>query len=263
MTVGMLAVQQLHERPIGDGAGHVAQLRQPMEPKLPHAREVGLAQATAAPPCRRAASAPAPAKRLSTVTLSSAASDPMSESSCAPIARQRLVHLDRRAAAAALVQHVHGDRRQPLLAGRIVGRSAPDQQHQRHDRNRRMANGPDAQAARQRRFLDGGKRNGRGRARLGQPRSVDADRLDRLTIRPPASNRECASFGTAPRHDAERDTAPVAEIPPDDRLQRFRSSPPDSGRGRGRRTRGRRRTCCTHSADRISRRNRRPSGGEI
>ena len=39
-------------------------------------------------------------------------------------ARQRLVNLDRRSVAAALVQHVDGDRREPFLPGRIVGRAA-------------------------------------------------------------------------------------------------------------------------------------------
>ena len=44
MAVRMRAVEQLEERAVGDGAGHVAQLRQPVQPQLPHAREVVLPQ---------------------------------------------------------------------------------------------------------------------------------------------------------------------------------------------------------------------------
>ena len=40
----MRAVEQLQERAIGDRAGHVAQLGQPVQPQLADAREVGLAQ---------------------------------------------------------------------------------------------------------------------------------------------------------------------------------------------------------------------------
>ena len=89
-------------------------------------------------------------------------------------ARERLVHLDRRAAAAALVEHVGGHRGQPFLARRIVGRAAA------HAAASAVTTGidgwrdrPDPQAVRQRRLLDRGKRERPRRTGLRQARAVD------------------------------------------------------------------------------------------
>ena len=122
----MRAVEQPEERAIGDRAGHVAQLRQPMQPQLPDAHEVRFAQRR---PRDHVGEQPRPrsAKRLSAVTLSErrVGADVGVELRAEP--RERLVHLDRRAIAAAFVEHVGGERREPVLARRIATtrRAAP------------------------------------------------------------------------------------------------------------------------------------------
>ena len=84
VAVRMRAVQQPDERAIGDRARHVAQLRQPVQPQLAHALEVGLGERRPRDDVGEQRAAPGSVKRLSAVIVSSAASEPMSESSCAP-----------------------------------------------------------------------------------------------------------------------------------------------------------------------------------
>ena len=209
VAVRMVAVEQPDERAIGDRARHVAQLRQPMQPQLAHPLEVGLGAATAAPPCRRAATAPAPAKRLSAVTRrAAAASEPMSESSCAPIARQRLVHLDRRAR-----------RRCPRRACRRVIAASPSLPGGSSAAPRRtssvsvttgiagVTHGPDAQAVRQRRLLDR-RKDERGASGPGSGRrdAVDRSRNLRRTSSPasPATVRPRGTMLSVTRRGRSR-----------------------------------------------------------
>ena len=61
---------------------------------------------------------------------------------------ERLVHLDRGAVAAALVEHVGGHRGQALLARRIGRGAAAHEQRERDQRHLRVMHGPHAQAVR-------------------------------------------------------------------------------------------------------------------
>ena len=202
----MRAVQQPHERAVGDRAGHVAQLRQPVQPQLADAREVGLGKRRARPTMsaeqRRA---PRSANRVERRHAERASRPSRCRmSSCAPIARERLVHLDRRPIAAALVEHVGGDRRQPLLAGRIVGGAAADEQHERDDRHRSMAR-RSTRAGRWRSvdFSIAGNVNGRDGPGSGS-RERSTVGAQALTRPPPASEPGSARSVRPARHDAQR-----------------------------------------------------------
>ena len=92
----------------------------------------------------------------------------------APDAGERFVKADGRAAAAAFIQHVDGQRREAVETGRIIGRPAPQQQQDGDDRNRGVSDRPDAQSARERRLLDGRKEERPGGPGLWQPRSNGA-----------------------------------------------------------------------------------------
>ena len=205
--------------------------------------------------------APRPAKRLSAVTRQQRRVGPDVGVELRAEARQRLVHLDRRAAAAALVEHVDGQRRQTFLAGRIVGRAAPQQQHERHDRNRRVARrsrraGRSAAST----SRSAGKRTGavgpgsgsRERTGLAPRRSSTTDRRRRVR-QAPASARPRGTTLSATR----RRVIEVAARPPacSDAVVTVLIA----RRDRGRRSRDRRGTCCRRSADRTCRRSRRPS----
>ena len=115
----MRAVQQPDERAIGDRAGHVAQLRQPVQPQLAHAREVVLSQRRPRDDVGEQRERRAAANRLRTVTLATRRVGADVGVELRAEARERLVHLDRGAVAAALVEHVGGHRGQAVLARRI------------------------------------------------------------------------------------------------------------------------------------------------
>ena len=115
----MRTVEQPHEGAVGDGAGHVAKLGQAMEPKLTNAREIRFGQRRTSDDVGEQPEAAVGALRKrrdrderrirSDVGIELRAD-----------ARERLVHADRRAVAAAFVQHVGGDGREPFLAVRIA-----------------------------------------------------------------------------------------------------------------------------------------------
>ena len=145
---GCVAVEQLHERAIGDRAGMsrscVRRCSRSCRTRSKSA-SVSAGRATMSASSRTTAAGEA---ARGGDRQHAPRPEPMSESSCAPIARQRLVHLDRRAAAAALVEHVDGQRGKPFLARRIVGRAAPQQQQRRVTTGiAGWRDGPDAQPA--------------------------------------------------------------------------------------------------------------------
>ena len=206
----MRAVQQLQERAIGDGARHVADLREPVQPQLPDAGEIALPERRAHDDVRQQREG----------ALGEAAEDRDAgdrrvradvgvELRAQP--RQRLVHLDRGAIAAALVEHVGGDGGQAVLAGGIGRGAAADEQRERDERHLRVVHGPDAQAVGQRRFLDGGKRE-RARAaprrlRASSP-AVDGAHETTAAVEPGAAStvRPCGTMLSVTRR-AGRDTA--------------------------------------------------------
>src|SRR5207245_1980354 len=103
------------------------------------------------------------------------------------------------APAAPFVEHVDGQRRQAVLAGRIARRSAPDQQDAADDRHRVMADGPDAEPVREDRLLDGGEdvRPAAGGSR--QLRAIDLDggrRHDTTAVCEPATASSGRPRGT-------------------------------------------------------------------
>ena len=172
VAVRVLGVEQLDERPIRDRARHVAQLGQPVQPELPDALEVGLGQRRPRDHVgeQREPTIREPGQRRHR-RVRGVGADVGVELRADP--RQILVQTDRGPVAAPLVEHVGGQRRQTFLADRIAGRPALQQHHERDDRNRRVADAPHPQAARQHGLGDGGKPERAGGARLGEPRAVD------------------------------------------------------------------------------------------
>ncbi len=175
VAVGMRAVDQPQERAIGDGAGHVAHLRQAVQPQLPYAREIALAQRGADDHVRQDRE-----RALGESAEDGDAGDRRVRSDVGvelrAEARQRLVHLDRRTIAAALVEHVGGDGSEPFLARRIRRGAAPDEQRERDERHTRMGHGPHAKTVGQRRLLDSWKRERPRRAGFRQTGPVDLRR---------------------------------------------------------------------------------------
>ena len=93
-----------------------------------------------------------------------------------PEPRQRFVHLDGGAIAAAFVEHVGGDRGEPFLAMWIGRGAAANEERERHQRHLCVMHGPDPHAVGQRRLLDGGERERARRTQLGKLRAIDLGR---------------------------------------------------------------------------------------
>jgi len=210
MAVRMRAVEQLQERAIGDGPRHVAQLREPMQPQLTHAGEIVLADRGAHHDVRQqlecalreaAEDRDARHRRIR--------SDVGVELRAQP--RQRFMHLDGGAIAAAFVEHVGGDGGQPFLPMGIGRGAAANEKRERHQRHLRVMDGPDPHAVGQRRLLDGGERKGAGRARLGKLRAIglfDAAHAHETTAssEPGAANavRPCGTMLSVTRCEGSR-----------------------------------------------------------
>ena len=163
-------------------------------------------EASGAATTSASSSRPRPANRLSAVRPTSVASAPMSVSNCAPIRAMLLVHLDGRPRARALVEHVGGDRRETFLAGRIVGRAAPDEQQepdQRHAVGWRTVH--TRKAVRERRLVDRGKRETRDGAKRRQPRAVHDGRRRRASRDVHQRRIGDRQIDAAARDDAHRD----------------------------------------------------------
>ena len=175
MPVRVVAVQELDERPVGDRTRQVAELHEPMKPKLPDACEIGIGQARARGHVghqrERAADKAAQHHDAQRRGVGSDVGVELRADLC-----QCLVHLDGRPAAASLVEHVHGDRRQAVLAGTIVCRSAANEQDARYGRHGRMPRRPDAKPAWQNRFFDRRKNERAAGPRRGKTRTVGLER---------------------------------------------------------------------------------------
>ena len=178
MAVRMRAVEQPEKRAIGERAGHVAQLRQAVQPQLPHAREVVLAQRRAHDDVgEQAERALREAAENGDARHRRVGSDVGVELRAE--ARERFVDLDRGSLAAPFVEHVRRDRGEAVLAGGIGRRAAAYEQRERDERHLRVAHRPDAQAVLERRLLDRRKRErGRGAWRR-EPRAIGLRRADR------------------------------------------------------------------------------------
>ena len=125
MAVRVRAVQQLQERAIGERGRHVAQLRETMQAELADAREIALAQ--------RRPDDDVGEKRERAVGKAAEHGGTHRQRVRSDVgvelradAGQLFVNLNRRAAAAPLVEHVGGQRRQTVVSGRIRRRAAPD-----------------------------------------------------------------------------------------------------------------------------------------
>ena len=222
VAVRMRAVEQLEERAVGDRAGHVAQLRQPVQAQLAHAREVVVAQRRTRRRRRTAGRARDRAKRLRTVTLATVASEPMSVSNCAPRrASASCISIAERSPLPSSSMSAVTAARPSLPAGSDDG-AAADEQREGDQRHLRVVHRPHAHAVGQRRFLDGRERK---RRASGRNRQLRRDRPSRrgvgvLTTTAAVVESGAASDGAAVRHDAERDAPRGIEIARDDRLQR-------------------------------------------
>ena len=189
VPVRMRAVKQFEKRAIGDRGRHVAELGQAMQPELAHAGEVGVAQRRPGDhvgeqlQCARGEAA-----EHGDAGDGRVRSDVGVELRAEP--RERLVHLDRRAIAAAFVEHVGGERREAFLAGRIGGGAAADEQRERDQRHLGVVHGPDAQAVGQRRLFDRRKAERARRRRRRQAAAIDRHAADRDHETTAASNRE-------------------------------------------------------------------------
>ena len=168
----MLAVEQPQEGAVGDGRRHVAELRQAVQAQLPHARHIVIVHRRPDDDVgeQRQGAVREPGED-GEAGDDAVRPDVGVELRAEP--RERLVHLDRRSIAAALVEHVGGDRGQAVFPGGVGRGAAADQQRERHERHLRVARGPHAQPVGQRRFLDGGKRERARRAGDGQLRAID------------------------------------------------------------------------------------------
>jgi hypothetical protein len=174
VAVGMLPVEQLQERAIGERAGHVAQLREAVQPQLADPREIVVAQRRPRDDVREQRQ-----HRLREAAEHGDAhhgrvgADVGVELRAEP--RQRFVDLNRRPIAAALVEHVGRHGRQSVLTGGIRGRAATNQQREGDERHLCMPDGPDVHAARQHRLADRRERQRRRRQRNRQARPIDLD----------------------------------------------------------------------------------------
>ena len=172
VAVRMVAVQQLQKGPVRDGPRHVAKLGEAMEPQLAHAIEIRFAQRRPDDDVRqqreRAIGEPAQHGRADDDRVRSDIGVELRADS-----RERLVDFDCRAVAAPFVEHVGRRRGETVPARRIGGRAAAHEQHQRNDRHLRMSDGPQAEAIRQRRLLDGGEWKGARRPQLRELCPVD------------------------------------------------------------------------------------------
>jgi hypothetical protein len=147
VAVGMVAVQKLHKGSIGHRAGRIAKLRQPMESELTHPSEVGLGEGRTSDHIGQEPQRPvSEATEGRDTEHRGVGSDVGVE--LRPDSRERLVHLDRRPAVAAFVEHVGRQRREALLPGGIGRRAPSNEQDERDHGHVRMANGPQIQAVR-------------------------------------------------------------------------------------------------------------------
>jgi hypothetical protein len=180
VPVRVSAVHEFQKGAVGDGAGHVAHLRQPVQPQLPHPREIRFTQRRSHDDVGEeiegaAREAAEDGDARDRRVRADVGIELRAET------RERFVHLDRRTPAAAFVEHVGGDRGEAVLPGRIRRGAAADQQRERHERHLRVAHGPHAEAAGQRGLLDRGKRKVARRAGNGQPLAIHGGRLARTS----------------------------------------------------------------------------------
>ena len=143
----MLAVNQLEKCAIRNRAGHVAQLGQPMETQLPHAREVAFPERRPRDDLSEQLERALPISAENRQTDDRRVRPDVRLDLCAKPG-ERFMHLDRRPIAAAFVEHVGRECRQAFLSSWIVGRAATNEQHERDQRHLQVANGPYAKPTR-------------------------------------------------------------------------------------------------------------------
>ena len=186
----MLRVHQPQERALGHRRRQILELLQAIEPHLPNAREIGLAQARLRRHVgeQRGAARGEPRQRGDRERRHVGAdvhvvvgADP----------GQRVGHVDGAERARAFVHHVGDDGGQALFVGRVGAGTALDLQQERDDRDARMLDGPHLESVGQRVPRDLGKRE----RRIGSDlREAGIDRRP-LTTRTLDRSRRSASAG--------------------------------------------------------------------
>ena len=171
VRVRVRAVHDLHERAIGNGGGHVANLHQARQAKLADAIEVGDVE----PRANHAIGEERQGllrkfrkgrhgehRRVGRDVGFEVGAD----------AREGRVDVDRRQVARALVHHVAGHRGEPFVALEIGGRSDRQHEHERDDRQRPMLGRPQRQPIGQPILVDARKPEWQRRADKRKPRAV-------------------------------------------------------------------------------------------
>ena len=175
MAVRRIAVQQPGERAVGDHAGHVAQLDEPVQPQLTHPHEIGFAECGPHDDLGQQLEA-----ALGETTESGHAEERRVRADVdvelRADSRELLVHLDGRPRPRPFVEHVGRQCGETFLPLRIVGGAATDDQQEPDQRHRFVANAPHPKPLASDDLSMAGKaKRGTGR-RAGQSRAIDADR---------------------------------------------------------------------------------------
>ncbi len=190
----MVAVEEAQERTLRHGGRYVAQLPQPIEPELPHAREVLLPHRRPHQDVRQDRCAAIGESGERGQRERGSVGRHVDVELC-PDRRERLRDIDGRHRAGALVQHVGCDRRESLLALRIGARTIRDLENERHDGHRAMLDGPHLEAVRERVPDDRWESKWRVETQVGQAAAIDRHQ-DTATPLEPESAIAASPFGT-------------------------------------------------------------------
>jgi hypothetical protein len=164
----MALIQHLHEGAIRNRRSQVAKLDQPIEPKLPHAVDIGLMQVRTHDAIGKQGQA-----LLETPGEHSQADERRIggdlDLEMRTNAGKRVVHFNGRACTASFIEHISRERCQAWKVIWIGGRPGRDDQQQAYEGQGRFLDAPEAQAIVQSPFDDGRKGKRRIAVHLREP----------------------------------------------------------------------------------------------
>ena len=164
-------IHDLHEGPIGDRRGHVANLHQAGEPQLLDPIEVRRVQPRADHTVgKQRQRLRRELRERGDAENGGVGGDVRFEMRAE--AGKRGVDVDCRKIAGTFIHHVGGNRRQPFIALEIGGRADGHHEHERHDGQRPVFGRPEAQPVRKRVLVDPGESKRRRRPDSREPRSI-------------------------------------------------------------------------------------------
>ena len=145
VTVRMIAVQQAHHRALGHGRRMIAELPQALEPQFAHALDILIRQIRD----HRHLGKQATAGRMNFVSVVSAKTHRIGSDidvEVGAVARERIRHVERRAARAAFVEQIRRERGKPGSLRRIRRGAAAHQQRGADDRHVAVRNRADLES---------------------------------------------------------------------------------------------------------------------